>query len=58
MIMKRNLLCVLVGLAGCTDASASEDDPTAHPGDAAKVAAGKKLYAQHCASCHDVNLED
>lgn len=55
--MKRKLLYVLIVLAGCTDASAPGDDPRAHPGDAAKVAAGKKLYAQHCASCHGVNLE-
>jgi S-disulfanyl-L-cysteine oxidoreductase SoxD len=54
--MKR-LLCVLIVLAGCTDASAPGDDPRAHPGDAVKVAAGTKLYTQHCASCHGAKLE-
>jgi mono/diheme cytochrome c family protein len=55
--MKRDLLCVLIVLAGCTDASAPGDDPRADPHNAAKVAAGGKRYAQHCASCHGVNLE-
>jgi mono/diheme cytochrome c family protein len=29
----------------------------ANPNDAAQVALGKALYAQHCASCHGVKLE-
>jgi hypothetical protein len=30
----------------------------ANPNDAAQVALNKALYAQYCASCHGVNLED
>ncbi|GEO42787.1 cytochrome c [Skermanella aerolata] len=32
-------------------------DNRANPNDAAQVALGKALYAQHCASCHGVKLE-
>ncbi len=31
--------------------------PTIDPSDAALVAQGEPVYAQHCASCHGVNLE-
>jgi mono/diheme cytochrome c family protein len=43
-------------LAGC-EANAPGDDPRADPRDAAKVALGGKLYAQHCAACHGPKLE-
>jgi mono/diheme cytochrome c family protein len=46
-----------VFLAACGDAGAPADDPRADPRDAAKVALGAKVYAQHCASCHGTNLE-
>jgi mono/diheme cytochrome c family protein len=55
--MKTNIWLVVIVLAGCNDASAPGDGPRADPRNAAKVAAGGKLYAQHCASCHGVNLE-
>jgi len=38
-------------LAGCGE------PPTADPRDAAKVALGAKVYAQHCAACHGAKLE-
>ena len=33
------------------------DDPRADPRDASKVAAGAKVYAQHCAQCHGGKLD-
>ena len=53
-------LIVLIALAfaaGCTDPQAPGDDPRADPRDAAKVALGAKVYAQHCAACHGAKLE-
>ena len=48
------LLAVLAGVAGCNDAvPPSRMDPQ----DAAKVALGAKVYAQHCAACHGARLE-
>jgi mono/diheme cytochrome c family protein len=44
-------------LAGCGDVPAPGDDPRADPRDAAQVALGAKLYAQHCAVCHGPKLE-
>jgi mono/diheme cytochrome c family protein len=52
----RKLLLSFALLAGC-DAPAPGDDPRGDPRDAAKVAAGAKLYAQHCAACHGPKLE-
>jgi len=43
--------CALL-LAGCGDGAARIDAK-----DAKQVAAGRAIYAQHCASCHGVNLE-
>jgi mono/diheme cytochrome c family protein len=51
------LLGLAITLAACSDSAAPGDDPRADPRDAAKVALGQKLYAQHCASCHGANLE-
>lgn len=48
---------VLIALAGCTDSVPRGEDPRADPRDAAKVAQGGKLYAQHCAVCHGAKLE-
>jgi mono/diheme cytochrome c family protein len=42
-------------MAGCAETPG--DDPRADPRDKAKVAAGAKVYAQHCAACHGANLE-
>lgn len=55
----------LVALAGGAflmfGGSGSGGDPTGTVGDGANksavLALGKKLYAQHCASCHGANLE-
>lgn len=44
--MTRGLLLVFL-LLGCADSKP----------DAAHLALGQKLYAQHCASCHGANLE-
>jgi mono/diheme cytochrome c family protein len=44
-------------VAGCEPNLAPGDDPRADPRDAAKVALGAKLYAQHCAACHGPKLE-
>jgi len=44
-------------LAACSKASPPGDDPRADPRDAAKVARGAKVYAEHCASCHGAKLE-
>lgn len=43
--------------AGCSEPSPQWDDPRADPGDAARVARGARVYAQHCASCHGAKLE-
>jgi mono/diheme cytochrome c family protein len=51
------LLSIAVTLAACEDTGTPSDDPRADPSDAAKVALGGKLYAEHCASCHGANLE-
>ena len=56
-MMKTSILLAAIIIAGCTDASAPGDDPRADPRDTAKVAAGAKLYGQHCAICHGAKLE-
>jgi mono/diheme cytochrome c family protein len=43
--------------SACGQGASPGEDPRADPRDAAKVALGRKVYAQHCASCHGVNLE-
>ena len=51
-------LVTLVLLAACSDSGApGGDDPRADPRDAAKLALGVKLYAQHCSGCHGAKLE-
>lgn len=55
--MRWIILIAAIALAGCGDDSTPGDDPRADPRDASKVAAGGKLYAQHCASCHGAKLE-
>ena len=44
-------------LAGCGKAASPGEEARADPHDAAKVALGAKVYAQHCASCHGAKLE-
>jgi mono/diheme cytochrome c family protein len=46
----------VIALMACSEAPPGED-PRANPRDAAKVALGAKLYAQHCAACHGAKLE-
>jgi mono/diheme cytochrome c family protein len=44
-------------LSACSEPPAGVDDARADPRDAAKVALGAKVYAQHCAACHGAKLE-
>jgi mono/diheme cytochrome c family protein len=56
--MARRLWPIAFSLfAGCGDARAPGNDPRADPRDTAKVSAGAKIYAQHCAACHGAKLE-
>ena len=57
--MRRALSAALGSLviAACGEAPSAGDDPRADPRDAAKVALGAKVYAQHCAACHGAKLE-
>lgn len=55
MPLKAVLLVLL--LAACGKAQPPGDDPRADPRDAARVALGEKVYAQHCAPCHGAHLE-
>jgi len=50
-------LAAILALAGCGQAPAGFDDARADPGDAARVALGQRVYAQHCATCHGAKLE-
>ena len=52
----RRLAAVLL-LAACSESQPPGDDPRADPRDAARVALGTKVYAQHCAACHGAKLE-
>ena len=51
------LIAAILVLAGCERASSGFEDSRADPGDAARVALGERVYAQHCASCHGAKLE-
>ena len=52
------LAIVLLPLAwGCNETSSQWDDARADPGNAARVALGERVYAQHCAVCHGAKLE-
>ena len=46
-----------MALSACEQAGVVGDDLRADPRDAAKVAAGSKVYAAHCAACHGAGLE-
>jgi mono/diheme cytochrome c family protein len=60
MKRKRNWLVAAValatGLAAC-DPGQPGEDVRADPRNAARVAAGAKVYATHCAACHGAKLE-
>lgn len=54
----RGLSLVLAAmLAGCEPAASGYDDARADSRDAARVALGERVYAQHCVSCHGAKLE-
>src|SRR3970040_1946577 len=44
-------------VAACGESPAPGDDPRTDPRDAARVALGARVYAQHCAACHGAKLE-
>jgi mono/diheme cytochrome c family protein len=44
-------------LAACGDTTLPGEDPRADPRDAKKLILGEKVYLQHCAACHGVELE-
>lgn len=44
-------------LVACSESQTAGDDPRADPRDAAKVALGARVYAEHCAACHGAKLE-
>jgi mono/diheme cytochrome c family protein len=44
-------------VAACGESPAPGDDPRADPRNAARVARGARVYAQHCAACHGAKLE-
>jgi mono/diheme cytochrome c family protein len=49
---------ILVGIAGALiTQSRPPEELRADPGDAAQVALGREVYAQHCAACHGAELE-
>ena len=44
-------------VAACGESPVPGDDPRTDPRDAARVALGARVYAQHCAACHGAKLE-
>jgi mono/diheme cytochrome c family protein len=52
-----SFVMLAIVLGGCAQPSAGFEDPRADPADAARVALGERVYAQHCASCHGTRLE-
>jgi len=50
-------IALALTLAACTESPSPGDDARADPRNAAKVALGAKVYAQHCAACHGARLE-
>jgi mono/diheme cytochrome c family protein len=55
--LRASLIAAALALAGCEQTAPGFDDPRAGAGDAARVALGKRVYDQHCASCHGPRLE-
>ncbi|MPZ46491.1 MAG: c-type cytochrome [Betaproteobacteria bacterium] len=51
------LVCYVAVLSACIEATAPGDDPRADSRNAAHLALGEKIYAQHCAACHGAKLE-
>jgi mono/diheme cytochrome c family protein len=54
---RASLIAMALALAGCERAATGFDDPRADARDAARLARGERVYAQHCASCHGAKLE-
>ena len=57
MPLKGLALALTLFIAACSKSPPPGDDPRADPRDAARVALGAKVYAQHCAACHGAKLE-
>jgi mono/diheme cytochrome c family protein len=55
--LRASLIATALALSACDQRAPGFDDPRADPGDAARVALGQRVYAQHCASCHGTKLE-
>jgi mono/diheme cytochrome c family protein len=55
--LRASLIAAALALAGCDQGAPRFDDPRADPGNAARVALGERVYAQHCAACHGAKLE-
>ena len=55
--VRRAAAFTLALLAACGDAPSPGDNARADPRDAAKVARGATVYAEHCAACHGAKLE-
>src|SRR5205807_2276140 len=54
----RRIALVGVLVAGAHSALTADEETTKpNPNDAALVARGKAIYAEHCAACHGANLE-
>lgn len=51
------LAAATILVAACGESPAPGDDQRADPRDAARVALGTRVYAQHCAACHGAKLE-
>lgn len=50
-------MLIVMALWGCEEAPVTGDDLRADPRDGARVAAGSRVYALHCAACHGAALE-
>ena len=55
--MRRAWIVAILGLVTACGRDPAGEDPRADPREPARVAAGAKVYAQHCASCHGPKLE-
>jgi S-disulfanyl-L-cysteine oxidoreductase SoxD len=50
-------LIALAALAACSDSAPPPEQSKADPRNVEQVALGRKLYEQHCSSCHGARLE-
>ena len=56
-VVLRAWICSSVVLALVQTSEAKDDASYANPEDAPQVALGQRIYSEHCASCHGVDLE-